>query len=356
MPTTITVVASAAAGAVVGGLLARVDERRRRRTVVGTTVPTTHTRHPALRYGLPQTHTIVETPSFVASGDYRTRNASFVIEHLTLDTIRGGAAHRGNQFHEEKQIAPRLRSRLQDYKNSGYDRGHLAPAADHQESQEAMDSTFSLVNMSPQDPGFNRDAWAAVERWLRERVSKGEATSLTVMTGPLFLPTTEATESDGQGYTMKYNLIGKSPCLVHVPTHFFKAVVAELPDGTQAIGAVALPNERIPKNTPLSSFIVPLAALEAASGVLTFPDLLDERKRGLVMAAEKRAMKQLTTAPLLPAPPSATPPKATKGQPPEIAHLCERFDCREAQRALARSEPKRPPHGSVGRRAEQRNT
>ena len=59
-------------------------------------------------------------------------------------------------------------------------------------------------------------------------------------------------------------------------------MVAELPDGEQAVGAVVLPNERIPKGTPLSSFVVPLAALEAVSGVLAFPGLLDERKRALV--------------------------------------------------------------------------
>ena len=136
---------------------------------------------------------------------------------------------------------------------------------------------------------------------------------------------------------MEYKLIGKSPCLVHVPTHFFKAVVAELPDGKQAVGAVVLPNERIPKGTPLSSFVVPLAALEAVSGVLAFPGLLDERKRALVQAAESRVLPHLTATPLLPPPPSPPPPKPKKGQPPEVAHLCERFDCKRAQRALARS-------------------
>lgn len=44
-----------------------------------------------------------------------------------------------------------------------------------------MDSTFTLANMSPQNPAFNRDSWAAVEKWLRDRVLSGEASSMTVL-------------------------------------------------------------------------------------------------------------------------------------------------------------------------------
>lgn len=47
-------------------------------------------------------------------------------------------------------IERRFRSKLDDFRGSGYDRGHLAPAANHKSSQAAMDDTFSLTNMSPQ--------------------------------------------------------------------------------------------------------------------------------------------------------------------------------------------------------------
>lgn len=50
------------------------------------------------------------------------------------------------------------KAKLSDYLRSGYDRGHMAPAADCKYSQNAMDETFYLSNIAPQvGDGFNRD-------------------------------------------------------------------------------------------------------------------------------------------------------------------------------------------------------
>lgn len=50
-----------------------------------------------------------------------------------------------------------FRAKLQDYFRSGYDRGHMVPAADAKFSQDAMDETFLLSNIAPQvGVGFNR--------------------------------------------------------------------------------------------------------------------------------------------------------------------------------------------------------
>jgi hypothetical protein len=49
------------------------------------------------------------------------------------------------------QVIPtRFRSKLSDFRRSGYDRGHMAPAMNHKSSQKDMDDTFFLTNMSPQ--------------------------------------------------------------------------------------------------------------------------------------------------------------------------------------------------------------
>ena len=72
---------------------------------------------------------------------------------------------------------------LEDYKNSGYDRGHLAPAKAMSYSKESMSASFFMSNMSPQVPMFNRGIWrfleAEVYQWSKE------SDSLYVVTGPV---------------------------------------------------------------------------------------------------------------------------------------------------------------------------
>lgn len=46
---------------------------------------------------------------------------------------------------EDAKIEERFRNRLEDFEDCGYDRGHLAPAANHKKSQKAMNETFTLT-------------------------------------------------------------------------------------------------------------------------------------------------------------------------------------------------------------------
>ena len=71
-----------------------------------------------------------------------------------------------------------------DYQKSGYDRGHLAPAADMGYSMETMIQSFFYSNMSPQLPRFNRGIWKKLEMQVRNWAF--EFDSLYVVTGPIF--------------------------------------------------------------------------------------------------------------------------------------------------------------------------
>jgi len=81
-------------------------------------------------------------------------------EHLTQSVLRKGsdAGDRSkSNFTEDASIPAVFRAKLQDYFRSGYDRGHMVPAADAKLSQDAMDETFLLSNIAPQvGVGFNR--------------------------------------------------------------------------------------------------------------------------------------------------------------------------------------------------------
>lgn len=235
------------------------------------------------RYGYPiPIHDIASRQAFVTCFDRHTKNPVWVIEHLTKASRNARSGDRGNSvFKEDTSIPEKFRARLSDYFRSGYDRGHQAPAADAKFSQQAMDETFYLTNMTPQvGEGFNRDYWAHFERFCRNLTDT--YSSVRIITGPLYLP---KRHPDGK-WRVTYEMIGNPPN-VAVPTHFFKIVVGEdpiqpsLPRNGAAVGAFVLPNEPISNSTPLKSFYVPLDAIERSSGVEYMPKLPESQRRDL---------------------------------------------------------------------------
>jgi len=176
-------------------------------------------------------------------------------------------------FTEDESIPASFRSTLLDYSRSGYDRGHMVPAADARMSQEAMNETFLLSNIAPQvGNGFNRHYWAYLEDWCRRLTSSFE--DVYVFTVPLYLP---KKDPDGK-WRVTHEVIG-SPPNVSVPTHFAKVVLTTKPStpSTPTIlelsaGAFVLPNAAIPDETPLTDFVVPVEAVERAAGLNFFSD------------------------------------------------------------------------------------
>ncbi|KAF2235713.1 hypothetical protein EV356DRAFT_444428 [Viridothelium virens] len=216
--------------------------------------------------------------SLTSSFDRRTRNPSWVAEHITPASL---AMHVGDRKHsyfaEDESIPEKFRGKLKDYFRSGYDRGHQVPAADAKWSQEAMDDTFALSNMCPQvGDGFNRDYWAHFEDFCRRLTT--HYPSVRIVTGPLYLP---RKEQDGK-WRVSYEVIGEPPNIA-VPTHFYKVIFGEdgATGGNVAVGAFVLPNAPIDSSKPLQDFEVPLGAVERASGLEFASKLPDVRKKRL---------------------------------------------------------------------------
>ena len=94
---------------------------------------------------------------FAASYDTRLRNPRWVLERLTKESSKGSGNRAQAAFQEDPAINSKFRAKLIDFQGSGYDRGHMAPAANHKGSQDKMADTFVLTNISPQvGKGFNR--------------------------------------------------------------------------------------------------------------------------------------------------------------------------------------------------------
>ena len=191
-----------------------------------------------------------------------TRNANWVYEKLTKENLDNYASRKDFSFKEDPSIPALFRSTLKDFRKSGFDRGHLAAAANHKDSLDAMADSFTLCNMSPQTPEFNRGYWAKLEKYVRDLTRNYE--TVEVFTGPLFISKVE----DGKKW-VTYQVIGDKD--VAVPTHFYKVISLKKSD-EKKLEAYILPNEPIAMNMSLDIFKTTLQKVESAAGISFFPD------------------------------------------------------------------------------------
>ena len=139
-----------------------------------------------------------------------------------------------------------------DYAGSGYDRGHLAPAADMGWSEQTMKESFYFSNMSPQVPSFNRGIWKKLETQVRTWAIENEA--IYVVTGPI----------------LKDGLKTIGPNKVSVPEYYFKVILDLTGSEKKAIGFV-LPNST--STLPLSEFAISVDSVETLTAINFFPKL-----------------------------------------------------------------------------------
>lgn len=124
-------------------------------------------------------------PGFNILYSYESKNPVVVGQFLTPEKLQAGVhAKRSNDFRPDEQVPAAYRAMPSDYKKSGYDKGHQAPAGDAC-SFEDKDSTFLMSNMVPQTPALNRVTWRHVEEEVRQAVVF-KNTSAYVLTGVIY--------------------------------------------------------------------------------------------------------------------------------------------------------------------------
>lgn len=115
----------------------------------------------------------------------RSRTPLLVVERLDRERLQDATGEdRTDNFYPDPRLPADQRAELSDYKGSGYDRGHQSPAAD-QPDVTAMEQSFALSNMVPQDPDNNHKIWNKLEQDVR-KFAKRAPGSIYVFTGPLF--------------------------------------------------------------------------------------------------------------------------------------------------------------------------
>jgi endonuclease G, mitochondrial len=223
--------------------------------------------YPALRTGA----TVVEHPGHALEYAEEYEQPRWVAHIVGPEIMRPGLA-RADSFSVDPAVLTGT-AQWADYRNSGYDRGHMVPSADLRWSAEALAATYLYSNIAPQLPVLNRGAWAELEDHVRRWVTfTGER--VFVVTGPVLregLPVLGAPEANGH---------------LAVPDLFFK-VLLDL-DGPSHKGiAFVMPNGLC--DHPVMSYAVPVDSVETLTGIDFFPALADAEESMLEAQREPSA-------------------------------------------------------------------
>ena len=214
-----------------------------------------------LLYGIPRnTDQLLTRKGFAVGYGQKERQAIWVCYFLSADDLDLPKVSRVNIFRPDPLVKRPVHPR--DYRRTGYDKGHLAPAADFTYSEETMRNSFYMSNISPQIPGCNRGIWKRLEQQVRNWARKEGR--LCIITGPIF---------SGEEQSMKDTGI-------RIPQAFYKVILDTTPP-EKMIGFI-VPNQ--PSKKRLTSFVTTVDEVERQTGCDFFSGLPDEQEERLESA------------------------------------------------------------------------
>ena len=212
----------------------------------------------SLDVALPESMTseIVEYEGFTVSFNKDNHTPNFCIWELTRDETDGPVS-RQTRFMTDNNVEGCATT--DDYVRSGYDRGHIVPAADQKWSEQAMEDCFNLTNICPQANRLNTGAWKTLEQWERKLAVNDSV--IYIVAGPIYSPSDQ-------------ERIGETG--VRVPSEFFKVIVAPEADPPRGI-AFVYPNRHCPGN--MRDYSCTIDRLEEMTGYDFFPDMSPELEK-----------------------------------------------------------------------------
>ncbi len=234
-----------------------------------------YTKEDLLTYGLPST-SYIEHLAYYLEYSEEHEQAKWVAHTITPDIVDRGSG-RTNDFRTDSLVTTGTavdqdyfnyfpkRPKDEQYKGFGYDRGHLAPAADFGWSEQAVSESFYYSNMSPMLAKFNREIWADLEQALRNYVIKHKV-ALAIITAPIL--------SD------ELPIIKQSPNRVSIPEQFIK--IAYDHTNQRAI-AFLMPNKELKK--PLESYALTIDEVERLTDYDFFPSIDSKIEAAFEIAA-----------------------------------------------------------------------
>ena len=200
-------------------------------------------------------HQIIVYEQFTLSYNEQYEQADWVAYELTKKEVKQHQP-RSNYFCKDANVISESASR-KDYRFTGFDLGHLSPAADNNLSPVANKQSFLMSNISPQLPGFNRGIWKKLEKWVRQKAKKYD--TVYVITGPVFIGILGSIGDDS----------------VAIPAYFYKVLLRKQGNHYYSIGFLI---PQIGARGKLSDYVVPVNAVETLTGIDFFPALPDNKE------------------------------------------------------------------------------
>ncbi|MTB49860.1 DNA/RNA non-specific endonuclease [Lewinella sp. W8] len=197
---------------------------------------------------------LIDHGGFLLSYDEEWEQAEWVAYVLERKNLQQEWTDRPRDFRSDPLVRDGSATD-NDYRGSGYDRGHLAPFADFAWNRELAERTFLLSNISPQARQFNQGVWRELEELTRDWANRFKR--LYVVTGPVMT-------QDPKGTIGRNNRIA-------VPAAYFK-VLLDLDDPEQKGIGFVIPNQI--SFDPLYDYAMSIDEVEAITGMDFFAELM----------------------------------------------------------------------------------
>ena len=188
---------------------------------------------------------MLERPQYALSYNCQTGTANWVSWQLDRSWL--GSVDRSDDFRPDSDLPNGCYAvRPNDYRGTGYDRGHLTPSGDRTSNQIDNSATFVMSNMIPQAPANNREVWRELEEYSRELISQGK--ELYIVAG-------------GEG---KDKAIADDKVIV--PKYTWKVILVLDNGNVENTIAVRIPNNDTVARTDWTDYIVSVDEIERKTG------------------------------------------------------------------------------------------
>lgn len=220
-----------------------------------TEVPKLNLEIPAYTYpGKYKNEIVLHRTGYTVSYNVYYKNPNWVAWELTREETKG-ETDRYDKFMPDPDL-PEPRVVHKDYTRSGYDRGHMAPAADMKWSKQAMIESFYMSNICPQVGNLNRGDWNDLEELCRDWAEKYGR--IYIACGPIF-------------DSKSPKRIGEHK--VAVPDRFFKVILIYNRKNPIAMGFIF---KNIARSQDIEKYMVTVDSVENVTGMDFFSKLPDD--------------------------------------------------------------------------------